>query len=166
MNFLDDSLAQYFTQRNDIEDANDMQPPKMPDYHLNDDNIDLEMSDQNEEINEEQNPPPSQPRPAKDNQSPPNRQKEQENSLPKQGPPKQNPPKQDLLKRDLKRKYMGRNATEANIAKTEQSIEKLEKHLTNRTCPILYNTRQNLTSCRTLSSTEKLEKSNNELNKA
>ena len=74
MNFLDDSLAQYLTPRNDAEDDYDMQPPKTPDYHPNESNNDLIMPDHNEEINEELSPPPSQPKPAK-NPSPPKKKK-------------------------------------------------------------------------------------------
>ena len=124
-----------------------MQPPKTPDYHPNESNIDLIMPDHNEEINEELSPPPSQPRPAK-NPSPPKRQKEQGNSPPKTLKERENsPPKQDLQTRGLKRKYVDCNAMEAKIAKTEQSIEKLEKHLTNRTCPISlqYSAKPNIT---------------------
>ena len=42
---------------------------------------------------------------------------------------------------------MDPNAMEAKIAKTEQSIKKLEKHLTNRTCPISlqYSAKPNIT---------------------
>ena len=45
------------------------------------------------------------------------------------------------------RKYVDCNAMEAKIAKTEQSIEKLEKHLTNRTCLISlqYSAKPNIT---------------------
>ena len=95
------------------------------------------MTDQNEENYEEQSPPPSQPRPAKNNQSLSNRQNERENG----------PPKQDLPKRGLKRKHVDHSAMEAKIAKTEQSIEKLEKHLTNRTFPVSlqYSMKPNIT---------------------
>ena len=95
------------------------------------------MSDSHEENDEEKSPPPSQPRPARYNRSPPNRLRDKKNS----------PPKQDLPKRGLKRKYVDPNAMEAKIAKTEQSIEKLEKHLTNRTCPISlqYSAKPNIT---------------------
>ena len=57
MNALDNSLAQYLTPWNGVNDENDIPPPKMPNYHPNDDNLDLEMSDQNEERYEEQGPP-------------------------------------------------------------------------------------------------------------
>ena len=80
MNALDDSLAQYLTPRNGVDAENAIPPPKTPHYHPNDVNLDLEMSDQNEESYEEQSPPPSQPRPARNNQSPPNRQQEREST--------------------------------------------------------------------------------------
>ena len=107
---------QYLTPSNGGDVEYDIPPPKTPDYHPNVDDIDLDMTDQNEENYEEQSPPPSQPRPAKNNQSLSNKQNEREND----------PPKQDLPKRDLKRKHVDHSAMEAKIAKTEQSIEKLE----------------------------------------
>ena len=43
--------------------------------------------------------------------------------------------KKELHKRDLKRKFTDYKTVEAKIAKTELSIEKLEKHITCGTCP-------------------------------
>ena len=45
------------------------------------------------------------------------------------------PQKKELRKRDLKRKFTDQKTVEAKIAKTELSIEKLEKHTTCGTCP-------------------------------
>ena len=52
-----------------------------------------------------------------------------------------------LQKRGLKRKYTDLNVVGAKIAKTEQSIEKFEKHLAIRTCPISlqYSAKPNIT---------------------
>ena len=66
----------------------------------------------------ENSPPPSQPRPTarNTNENNPPDQKQQEN-------------------RGLKRKYVDHQPMEAKIAKTEDSILKLERHSNNRTCP-------------------------------
>ena len=114
------------THHNDLDAEHDIQPPKTPDYRPNGDDYELndqEMSELMEEYEEGDSPPPSQPRPVRQTQYPPKR--ERENS----------PPRQDHRKRGQKRKYTGTNAVEAKIAKTAESIDKLEKHLANRTCP-------------------------------
>ena len=66
----------------------------------------------------ENSPPPSQPRPParNTNENNPRDQKQPEN-------------------RGIKRKYVDHQSMEAKIAKTEDSILKLERHLNNRTCP-------------------------------
>jgi len=71
-----------------------------------------------EEYDEDRSPPPSQPRPVREPQYPQHRE------------PENSPPKQDPGKRGQKRKHTDTKAVKAKIAKTEQCIDKLEKHLT------------------------------------
>lgn len=122
MSAVDQPLA---THHNDVDDERDIAPPKTPDYPPNGDDYELndqekEMSELMEDYDKDYSPPPLQPRPVLETQYPPKR--EWENSLPK---------KQDLGKRGQKSKYTDQKAVEAKIAKTEQSIDKLEKHLAN-----------------------------------
>ena len=133
MSILDDSLAQYPEPNDGDDDDMNITPPiaRTPDYRRNDDNLnDLVIFGQSEENDAESSPPPPQPRPryTQTPKSPPNQQREN------------SPPKQALPKRGIKRKYTDQKSVEAKIAKTELSIEKLEKHVTNR-----YNTRRNKT---------------------
>ena len=91
--------------------------PRIPSYCLP---TDIEERRTENEQNDayENSPPPSQPKPTarntNENNSPD--QKQQEN-------------------RGLKRKYVDHQPMEAKIAKTEDSILKLERHSNNRTCP-------------------------------
>ena len=136
MSILDDSLAQY--PEPNYGDDDDITPPRTPDYRCNDDNLnDLVIFGQSEENDAESSPPPSQRRPryTQTPKSPPKQQREN------------SPPKQALPKRGIKRKYTDQKSVEAKIAKTELSIEKLEKHVTNWICPksLQYSAKQNLT---------------------
>ncbi|KAL9959049.1 hypothetical protein ACROYT_G036130 [Oculina patagonica] len=138
MSAVDQPLA---IHHDDVNDEHDIEPPKTPDYRPNGDDLELndqEMSAIMEDYDEENSPPPSQPRPVRSTQYQPKR--ERENS-----PPRQNG--QNPVKRGQKRKYTDTNAVQAKIAKTEQSIEKLEKHLANRTCPksLQYTAKPNIT---------------------
>ena len=87
----------------------------------------LDHDMQNENTDTENSPPPSQPRPRYTNQqnkkSP---QKKQSYNVPQE---------KELRKRDLKRKFTDQKTVEAKIARTELSIEKLEKHISCGTCP-------------------------------
>ena len=82
---------------------------------------------QNENTDTENSPPPSQPCPRYTNQ--------QNKKSPQKQESHNVPQKKELLKRGLKRKFTGQKTVEAKIAKTELSIEKLEKHITCETCP-------------------------------
>ena len=79
-------------------------------------------------------PPPSQPRPPARNTN-------------KNNPPDQKQPEN----RGLKRKYVDHQSMESKIAKTEDSILKLERHLNNRTClkSLQYSAKANIAPDRT-----------------
>ncbi|KAL9978065.1 hypothetical protein ACROYT_G015545 [Oculina patagonica] len=68
----------------------------------------------------------------------PSQNNELENSLPERKPDE---------RRGTKRKYTDHRSVEAKIAKTEESISKLDKHLNSRTCPksLQYTARANIT---------------------
>ena len=140
----DDSNTQYLYTSNGEEelDADNIAPPKMPDYRPHEgDEESLKSDDENDTEN---SPLPSQPRPALNLQSPPKGHRE--NRPPTSNIPN-SPPKPNLPKRGQKRKYTDYKTVENKIAKTEHSIQLLEEHLTNRTCPksLRYSVKPNIT---------------------
>ena len=94
----------------------DYAAPRTPSYCPPADTEEHMMEDEQNDANEN-SPPPSQPRPParNTNENNPRDQKQPEN-------------------RGIKRKYVDHQSMEAKIAKTEDSILKLERHLNNRTC--------------------------------
>ena len=140
----DDSNNQYLYTSNGEEEqeTDDIAPPKTPDYRPHEG--DEEMLILDEENDTENSPPPSQPRPTLNLQSPPKGHRE--NRPPTSYKPN-SPPKPNLPKRGLKRKYTDHKTVENKIAKTEHSIQLLEEHLTNRTCPksLRYTAKPNIT---------------------
>ena len=95
----------------------DYAAPRTPSYCPPTDTEEHMMEDEQNDAYEN-SPPPSQPRPParNTNENNPRDQKQPEN-------------------RGIKRKYVDHQSMEAKIAKTEDSILKLERHLNNRTCP-------------------------------
>ena len=97
MSILDDFLAQNLEPNYGDDDIN-ITPPRVPDYHRNDENLnDLLIFGESKENDAESSPPPSQPTPqyTQTQKSPPKQQREKKTS----------PPKQALPKRGIKRKY-------------------------------------------------------------
>ena len=129
-------MAQYLEPSLGESDETDITPPRTPEIRLDTDNdlmsdqVLLDHDMQNENTDTENSPPPSQPRPRYTNQqnmkSPQKKKMLQSYNAPQ---------KKELRKRDLKRKFTDQKTVEAKIAKTELSIEKLEKHITCGTCP-------------------------------
>lgn len=100
----------------DDEDVN-YTVPRTPSYCPPTDNEE-DMAEDKQNDAYKDSPPPSQPRPPAHNTN--------ENNPPDQKQPE---------KRGTQRKYVDNQSMEAKIAKTEDSILKLERHLNNRTCP-------------------------------
>ena len=133
MSHLDDSMAQYLEPSLGESDETDITPPRTPEIRLDTDNdlmsdqVLLDHDMQNENTDTENSPPTSQPCPRYTNQ--------QNMKSPQKKQSYNAPQKKELRKRDLKRKFTDQKTVKAKIAKTELSIEKLEKHITCGTCP-------------------------------
>ena len=140
----DDSNTQYLFTSNGEEkqETDDIAPPKTPDYRPHEGDEEMLISDEDNDT--ENSPPPSQPRPTLNLQSPPKGHRE---NRPPTSYKTNSPPKPNLPKRGLKRKYTDHKTVENKIAKTEHSIQLLEEHLTNRTCPksLRYTAKPNIT---------------------
>ncbi|KAL9977120.1 hypothetical protein ACROYT_G014493 [Oculina patagonica] len=118
--------------------------PKTPDYRPVQDDYDL-MEHSGIDDQDEASPPPSQPRRVRIERAErpiparkPEKSEKKENNLPE---------RKREEKRGSKRKYVDQRSVEAKIAKTEESIYKIQRHLHNRTCPksLQYAARANIT---------------------
>ena len=126
-------MAQYLEPSFGESDETDITPPRTPELRLDTDNV--LMSDQllldhdmqNENTDTGNTLSPAQPRPRYTNkQNKKSQQKKQSYNVPQE---------KALRKRDLKRKFTDQKTVEVKIARTELSIEKLEKHISCGTCP-------------------------------
>ncbi|KAL9978423.1 hypothetical protein ACROYT_G015936 [Oculina patagonica] len=143
-NALDKYLLPNYNEGDDGTLSGVLPLPKTPDYRPVQDDYDL-MEHSGIDDQDEASPPPSQPRRV--------RVERAEHPIPARKPEKSekkenNPPERKREeKRGSKRKYVDQRSVEAKIAKTEESIYKLQRHLNNRTCPksLQYAARANIT---------------------
>ena len=89
MSILDDFLAQNLEPNYGDDDDINITPPRVPDYHRNDENLnDLLIFGESKENDAESSPPPSQPRPqyTQTQKSPPKQQREKKTQPTKTSP--------------------------------------------------------------------------------